>query len=489
MWSVPLQRIRRMREGGTDGFTLIEMVVTLFLVTMALGALASTLIAASLGNHASEQRAKANQYAAQCLEQAMSTTWSALAPGTSACSVPSPFSATQTVAWVGNGTGYDYKHIAVAVAWTTAATTRTVSVDGLRAPTTSEVAPPEHNPVIIPALTLSSTGITPASETLQSNGALSQDVTLTVTTSRAASSVLTTFATTTGNQTVALTGDANQTTWTLTIHTTDPYLFNSGPEAWSITATGSNSAPANGSISNTLNPYASATTTMSAGNPAPATQQLDSNDYLSNAITFQATTSAAVSTVVVSWTDKNGVPRSLSLTGATGGTTWSGTLAAGSGSGAFNPGTQTFTFTATASGQSIAPVTKSVGLSAPLGQISVDTFSMVGAPNNADEVCISKSGTNNNNPWQTEYLQFTIHNPGTSNVSVTWTNNTATSPAVALVTTNADGSMVYQATVPTTAVFKDTTTTFTVSVSRTDGANAAPTHQATVVSVSSSGSC
>jgi prepilin-type N-terminal cleavage/methylation domain-containing protein len=478
-------RLTRLADGDA-GFTLIEMVVALGVATIALGALAAGLIAAVQGNRVSELRSRANQVAAQCMEQAMATPWSSLTVGSSSCSgVPSGFTGNRTVSWK-NATTYDEKQILVAISWTAAGNSRSLTLTGLRAPTTSEVTPPYVNSSTTAAavLTITSQGITPASEQLQSNGALSQDVTVFITTSQAASTVTLSFTTTGGSVSVPMTGANGATTWTATVHTTDAYRFNAGTESWSLVANDGSSTPAYSTLTNTLTAASASPVTLTVGSPAPSNEQLDTNYYLTSAITFSATTSAAASSVSVTWTDKNGTTQTGAMTGANGGTSWTLTLAAGSASGVFPSGTEAFSFVASANGLDSASVTKSVGLTPPLGNITVTSVVLTGEPTGKDAICVAS----NNSTSQTQTLTFTLANGGTTpTVAVAWTNDSNSSPSVTSTGTNGDGSVNYVATIPNNAQtkFKGSSTVFTLTVKRSDGAQAAPTATKSVFSGSS----
>jgi len=528
------------RRYNDEGFTLVEMLVSLVLLALVLSSFLGVTLSAVASNRLAEGRTTANQVLAEQLELLQATKWSRAGLRSGDCGFPGAsdvgqdtvqlndarqpgdpypqfggacaasagqaavvrggitYTVVQHITWnddAADGTGaadtdydgtHDEKRFLVMVSWTQPGKARTVTATALRAPTTSEVTPRSPKAVGF-VLSASATG----HQTLDTANALTAPVVLTVQTSAAATAVTVTYATRllVSLPPVALVPDALGTTWTATLPI-GTCCFNAGSEIF--TFRGSTPLTTASATASVALRSSTALFTMT-GSAAPTTVGLDSNNLLTAAVTLNVTTSIAVGTVYATFV-RNGVSVDQNLTPDSSYKSWTTTLPLGSGP--FAAGSLALTLTAsTSSGDN--SVGRSVTLTPYLAPISV-TSVVLGRADGTDAtaggVCVSDPG--NSRKYQmssTRLLTATFANKISSDlVSLLWNNGPAASaePTPTVAGPDSSGATTYTWTYPLYAKygFSPGSTTPTVTVTRSDGTSATFT-PAPTYNVADSASC
>jgi hypothetical protein len=528
--------LERRRASDEEGFTLVELVVSLMLITLVLSSFLMVTLQAVAGGRIADGRTKANQILTERLELLQATKWSLTGlfagdcgywgatdggeptvtlTGSRAGSEPYPllggscaattgqagisrggntYTVQQHITWrddPADGTGgsdtdydgtHDQKHFTVTVSWTQAGKLRSVSADAYRSPTTSEVTPKAPKAVGF-VLDASATG----DQILDSTNALSTAITLTVVTSQAASSVTTTYQTRTGTTVPqALTPDASYTTWTKTLPV-GACCFNAGAEIFNFSGT-AGSAVANATAQVSLRSSTAGFTVT--GSAQPSSIPLTQTNQLSTAINLSATTSTAVATVYVTYI-QNGAAVDLNLSPNSSRTTWTGSIPANSAT--FVDGPLSVTFTASTS-TGDATYGRSVTLTPYVAPVTINSIALLKADNSDASsvgICIADNGNSGHfSQYTTRKLVATFQNLITTGaskdtVALTWTNlhsGGSVVPATPVVSgpdSSGVTTITWTYTVnndygfgPSNKNAASPATTPTVTVTRTDGSSA-----------------
>lgn len=398
----------RMRDD--DGFTLVEMISALIVLTVALSGLAAAAIAGVRSTQSSAVRSAALELAQQELERLRTMDWdyvghyadesgwgSGYASGESlvkvSASTPSPrpadvpylaavdhvvdgvtYQVTTRVTWAGSsstspndGTTYAAKRLSVSVSWTYKGKTDTVSLQGLRSPNAREVKPPGS--VTYTAIQILNPSVGPA-QTLTSGGATTKNLVLLASTDVIAASVAAVYTLSTGQSaTVDLTPDATYKYWTATLPIgSGP--FAPGTTTFTFTATHASgttgTATADVSLQEASVPFALTGASATTANP-----QLVTGYYTQAAINLSVSASTTASSVDVTYPLQGGTTSSpIALTYSGG--AWVGSVPVGTGP--LTPGSLTLTFSGTSATGATATTTAVVTLTEPtLGAISIMT--------------------------------------------------------------------------------------------------------------------
>jgi Tfp pilus assembly protein FimT len=146
---------RRERGTGDEGVTLVELMVTILILTGVFLALTYASINGVASTHKAASQVGADQVVNATIEDLRTQTWSAVAPsGTSTTLTSSTqvvsgvtYTITGTISWVDdacNGTGTtpkDYLKFDITASWKTRNVTRTENVIAYRNPTLVEMTP------------------------------------------------------------------------------------------------------------------------------------------------------------------------------------------------------------------------------------------------------------------------------------------------------------------------------------------------------------
>lgn len=367
--------MRSRRVDDEAGFTLVEMLVALVIVTMVAGGFLAVLISTVGASRTSEARTTANQVAQDYLEKVVQAPWSSiglyatdsgyqstanngeptvtLTTSPRPANVPSPlvtppaingvsYTVRTDITWQddpsdglgaadANGSTQDIKHVVVTVSWTQSGATRTVVLDDLRSPTAIEVAPSRGT------VGLSVTVSAPSSASLDTSGKLVSALAVTATPSKTISGATLTYTTRTGTQTVAMTSGAGGT-YTASLDSTTG-AFDTGPTSLSVTVTAGSSTASGKATVNLLGPGNSTPTITVTAAPS---QSLNATGTLTQAVALTVTTSSAASSGSVTYPTHGS---SLNGTMSGSGTSWTYTVAKDST--IYDVGYETFSFTMT----------------------------------------------------------------------------------------------------------------------------------------------
>lgn len=504
-------RAYRSREAHNDaGLTLIEMVVALFLASLVLASFVGVAVAGAGASRAADARSRASQVGNAQVEQLKSTTWSTLglydndttSTGSTASNTcasasepivsldttsPTPrlapalerttnlngqqYVVTSCVTWrddSADGTqsagtetdtdqGKDIKHLRVMVAWTLSTTSRSLTLDSVRAPTAAEVPLVSHS---TSTLSLTAVAPSPSSQSLAADYSLSAAMTMTVTANIAATSVTVDYTGRSGAVTKTLTTGDGGTTWTVVIPSgSSGGSFNPGTTTFSVHGTstsGSAQATTTASFSAPPTPF----TVSAAASPSSVT--LSSSGNPSSAVILTATTSTVASSVSVTFPVSSG-SQTRNLTSSNG-TTWTVTLPADSTSGPYTAtSNELFTFTAAASSGSISATATITLTAAAAPSVVINSITVPYFP--SGRICVKQ---NTHNPFQTQAIVVTANNVTVSDTATaTWTSVNSGSTTYASPPTTSAGVTTFRLTIPQTAAFTTASTTITVTVKRT----------------------
>jgi prepilin-type N-terminal cleavage/methylation domain-containing protein len=518
-----LRRLRPLHSGGADdGFTLVELLAALVVMTIAFTALAGALIASIAGTAAAATVSAGNQLAAERIEALRTITWDELGHysdepewgdgrfgGESLVEVadttPTPrpagvpllapqtteirgvtYSVTTRVTWAGSsaaapndGTTYAQKRLSVDVTWTTRGKTRTTSQEGLRAPNSKEMKPPAT--VAGVTISLANAAATP-NQTLDAAGLLTQPVLLRVDTSIAAETVIASYLLASGNAaSEEMTADATQRFWTLTLPVgSGP--FPTGTVTFTFTATHSTGSTASATAGAE---FAAATGAFALTDASSTTtiSQLGIGYFLAAPIALSVKASQTASGVEATYPlsdGSTGGPIALTYDGVT--SSWVGEIPLGAGP--VTPGNLTVTYGGTATAGGTATTTSSVTLQAPtLGAISILKPTVV-PPFCADAKSPFKL-------HRTSVATVEILNVDATSTAVSMAlNGGAAVAATALGTTGPSGGQLFKVSYTNALVLNTTSAPLVVSVSRSaDGAVATQSWTYPVTRKNSSAAC
>ena len=458
-----------MRPGGDDGFTLIELMVALTLIALLASAYLLVSLTAMKTARANEGRTAATQIAQDYLEQVVAQPWSAiglyasdsdfqstangqttvtLTTSPRPSSVPVPLdkktvggieykirtditlqddSSDGTGAADSDGNTKDLKHVVVAVSYLQNGLNKTVTVDGLRSATATEVPPSTGAGSLV--VTVSA----PATQTLTSAGYPSSAITVTATTSKSASSATLTYNTRSGQQSATMTSAAG-TSWTATVPTTAG-PFDTGYLTFGVSAKTASNGSASGSTNTQL-----IIGTGGAGlsvSAAPS-QQLASGNVLSTPIVVTATGTTNLASASLSYATKTGT---VSRTMSGSGTSFSYTIPADST--VYSAGSETFTIQATFSNATSGTGLVTISLydaNLPPDVTGITVNPPTGA-STLNQFCVDK----NYDLWSAQSIDITVSNvASTDTVKLTAPQITTLEFTASYLKTNANGSMVFR---------------------------------------------
>lgn len=411
------RRLRRCAADRDRGFSLVEVTVAMVIVMVVFAALLAALLTGIASAKTEQDRAAANQLAADMVENLRVTDWKKLgfystdfatfpalhdgesvvvAEGTPAAErsddpAPPPtqqvtvnklaYDVTTWVTWAGSsaaapntGSTYAAKRIAVSVSWVSTGSTRTVTTTGLRTPTGKEMAPPVAGGGSASPVTVAGPSVT-AAQTLTSSFGLSAALSVAIETPSTADYVKLTWLQGGTEQSIELLPDATRKYWS---KPSDQLLAGAGPfTAGTFTFTftagrfSGETQSATSSVVFTAPGGASGFVISSSAVTSaidPQAHVLDSSYRTTSVLTVAASTSDSVDSVTATYTLSGGAQVSLPLTGS-GGTSWTATLPVGTGP--FTAGSNTFQLSAK-KGLATAAAAPAVVLSSPaLGAIAV----------------------------------------------------------------------------------------------------------------------
>jgi Tfp pilus assembly protein PilE len=153
-WRLSVLHRLRLRSGD-EGVTLVELMVTIGILTGVFLALTYASINGVASTHTTAAQVGADQVVNTTIEDLRTQTWSAVAPSGSSTTLATStqvvsgvtYTVTGTVSWVDdpcNGTGTttkDYLKLDITASWKTRNLTRTENVIGYRTPTLAEMTP------------------------------------------------------------------------------------------------------------------------------------------------------------------------------------------------------------------------------------------------------------------------------------------------------------------------------------------------------------
>lgn len=496
------------------GVTLIEMVVSLFLVTLVLTGFTALAIAGAGSTLAADMGSRAAEVGNAQVEQLKSTTWTTLGlydsdttlagasaattcPGSGSVvslgsTAPSPRAApalqftsirdghsyvvTSCITWYDDpadgiqaaGTetdsdlGNDVKRLKVTVQWTLLGKVHSQTFEALRSPTATEVPTVTHTTA---TLTLTAATPSPSSQSLAADYSLATPMTLTVTASFPATAVTVTYTGRAGSLTKSLATSDGGTTWTLTMAAgAAGGTFNAGSNTFTFngtSASGSAQASARATFTAPPTPF---TVTASA---APSSVTLSSTGYLSSDVTLRATTSIAATSVTVTFPVTGGTATKSLVSSDN--LVWAGTLAANISPGPYNAtSAEVFTFAASApSGGTSATATITLQAAAAqnvvINSIAESAYKSTTLP--YGRLCVKSAQSQ---PFADQTILITASNVAvTDTASIAWTADNGSSTLYFFGATQSSGVVTFQLTVPRSAVFTSTSTTVTATVKRT----------------------
>ncbi len=458
-----------------DGFTLVEMLVSLIVVALVAGAFMNVLVRSLDSTRGLDVRTRANQLAQDRLESVVSRPWSAVGlfatdagysatgstgqptvtlstPRPTGAPVPSEttvvkgtsFSLRTDITWQDdpvdllgaadrNGDIKDTKHVVVTVGWSSGGRTGQVTLDGLRIPTATEV--PAVGSASAPfTVTVSA----PASQGLTgSNYPTTPGITVVATTSKAASNVSLNFRTRAGPQSVAMVGSGTSWQWDLPA-TTGP--FDIGSTLFTASASTTGSVVTGSTRVQMVAGSGSSTFTASA---APS-QTLTGSFTLAQGITVSVTGGTALQSGSISYSRRDGSVATKPLSGS--GTSWSALVAADTTT--FAPGNLTFNVSAVFLDASTATGSTSVTLYSSELTPEVVRLEVVDAFTTVppyESFCVNNSSA----LYKQTEVRVTVANVLSSDtVRLTAPVLTTTEFAMQYVSTNSDGTLLFRYFVP-----------------------------------------
>ena len=498
-------RFIRERMHTEGGFTLVEVMAALIVLTVAMTGLAGAVIGGIRATQITQVRSAALELAKDRLEALRTMDWDYLGhyqddsgwgtgfhDGESLVSVgattPSPrpvdvpyltpqtvtvkavdYSVSTFVTWVGSSTAapntgstYAAKRLSVDVSYTLNGATQLVHLAGLRAPNSKEMRPASSSAAV--AINITSASVGP-DQTLDATGNTSAVLTLLADTDTVGDSVSAVYTLSSGaTVSVDLTADATGKHWTASVPAGEG-PFAAGSSTFTFTAqhaSGSSSTATDTVLfASPVVPFALSNASVTISNA-----QLITGFYTQAPISLSVKTSTTASAVQVTYPLQSG-SASSPVDLAYNGTAWVGTIA--SGAGPLTPGNVTFTFSATALSGASASSTASLTLAQPtLGAISIikPTVSPGFAQNGVGKLTSASTVT-------VEMLNV----DATGNSVTIKVGSLATANATALGTTGPSGGQLFKITVPKlTSIGNVSSMSVVVNVTRTaDGATATRT--------------
>ncbi|HEU0132827.1 MAG TPA: prepilin-type N-terminal cleavage/methylation domain-containing protein [Mycobacteriales bacterium] len=488
---------RRRRLAGDEGFTLPEMMVALMIIGLVLLTTGGALITSVVAQRLQERNVRGTQLGNAIVEQMRALPWDSLgfyasdsgytatyqsretvtlaevSPHDSRVPSPAPYTVTQGgisytaqvhVVWeddASDGTGaadtngtHDFKHVYVDLSWLGAKATRSVSVEGTRAPTIEEVAPAGQ--AAVTPFVIKSYAATPTTSTIDGSGLTTATLAFSATTSTVATSMTISYKDRNNTtKTLAMSAPAGTgSTWTASLPTgSGP--FNSGSVTYSLAAVGPLGAAASSNVSVSYSVSTTPSFNIDTHAVSPSSVQLDAAGYTTQQMTVTVHTTTPASAVSVKYAGKTGTSAGFALNSSDAGQTWTKVFPVGTGP--FNSGGSTFTVTGTSQGGATAQWATTVTMLAA----SATPVAIVGVTVSPTPFCVSDSAYT---LWQS-----TIYYIGVSGVSstdvvdVTFNDDSKTSASL----TNGflyNGYYVFQTTLPTTMKWSAAGTALVASI-------------------------
>jgi len=369
------------------GFTLVESLVGMVILSIVFTAMAGFLVTAVKAQAANERRIKGTQVGNKAVEDLRALPWGTLgfyasdagytatyngadtvtlaepvAPATKDPNAPSPSTTTVTVGGVtysqtlhivwfddpGDGTGgsdndtntHDAKKVIADLTWTVGSQTKSLSVSGVRSPTVDEVMPRGQG--VVSPFQISSFTASPNTSNLEWNGVTTEAITFNVTTSVSASQARLTWTDRDGLSTTAImSAPSSNTQWTYTLPVNSG-PFNTGPVTFKVRAYAPAGATVDGTV--TVN-FAVSSVALDITTPTvtPSSVDIDSSGRNLADLTVTATATTPVSSMTVTYPTKTGnVTATMNLSNSS----HTGTFTLAALSAAFTGGVKSFVVTA-----------------------------------------------------------------------------------------------------------------------------------------------
>ena len=474
-----LQRLRVTRDDEA-GFTLVETMVALVVIAIVFAAMAGFLITSIKAQAANERRVRAAQVGNQAVEDLRALPWDVLGfyatdagyeatyngaetvtlatPADGVRDSRAPLPGPQTVA--SNGTTYtrtlhitwfddpgdglsaadddsdthDAKRVRASLSWNVGTETKTLEVEGVRAPTIDEVMPRGQD-VVNPFQVQSFSG-TPAAMPLDSAGKTTSPITFSLHTTVASSQVRLSFTDRDNlTQSYFMAAPSSNTDWTFTLPAgSGP--FDIGTVPFTARAYAPAGATADG-VANVVFSTSSATLDISTPTVSPSSIDIDSSGKNTQAIVVTATATTSVTSMTVTYPTSSGnVTATMNLSESN----TKGTYTIPAGSGTFTAGS--VQWTVTASGDGTASRSTTVTYVPPaITQVSITGLTV------SPSIC-AHNGNGTLNRQSLVYV--TVSGVATTDtVVLEFTDSNATKVSASYYGTNADGSMLFRATLAT----------------------------------------
>lgn len=469
-----LERLRVKRDD--DGFTLVETMVALVVISIVFSALAGFLVTSIKAQAANERRIRATQVGNQAVEDLRALPWDVLgfyasdagyqptvggletvtlappASGTRDDRVPLPgeqeiaangitYKRTLNVLWFddpGDGIGaadndsdtHDAKLVRAKLSWQVGTGAKTLNVEGLRAPTADEVTP--RGVGVVSPFQVQAFTANPSTMALDSAGRTKAPITFSLRTTIAASQVRLSYVDR-GNvtQSFIMTAPSSNTDWTYTLPT-GTGSFDVGTLAFSARAY----APAGATADGTTNVTFSLSTTtldISTPNVSPSSVDIDSSGRNTQPITVTATATTSVTSMTVSYPTRGGVVTAvMNLSNSN----TQGTYTLPAMTGQFNGGSVQWTVTASGNGSASRSTTVTY-VPPAIVPVAIDALGV------SPTLCAHHG---NGSLLRLSYVYITVSGLSTTDkVKLEFTDSLATKVDATFFSTNSSGSRVFRA--------------------------------------------
>ncbi|HEX8003956.1 MAG TPA: type II secretion system protein [Mycobacteriales bacterium] len=516
-----LERLRVTRD--EEGFTLIEMMVALVVISIVFAASAGFLITSIKTQSVNERRVRATQVGNRAIEDLRALPWSVLGfyatdPGyqatvsgsaTVTLTMPAsgvrdsraPLPGTQTltdggvtyqrtlnILWFddpGDGTGgadadgdtHDAKLLRAALTWNVAGSAKALTVQGLRAPTIEEVVPKAQ--AAVNPFQVQSFAANPATETLYANGRTMDDITFTLHTTFAASQVRLSFVDRDNlTQTFLMLAPSSNTDWTYTLPA-GAGPFDTGTHAFTARAYAAAGATADGTVNVSFN-VSSIAFDISTPTVSPSSIDIDSSGRNTVAVTVTATATAPTTSMSVTYPTKSG-NATATMNLSNGSTVGTYTIPALTGS--FSAGAVEWTVTASGIGGTASRAVSVTYVPPAVQQVAISSLTV------SPSLC-AHNGNGSLNRQSLVYVA-TTGLASTDKVKLEFTDSQATKADASYFGTDSSGKLWFRASVAA-GTMKWNTTAGVVTATATrypDLTQTQRTFSVTVTFASGSGNC
>lgn len=343
-----LERLR-VRRDDEAGFTLVETMVSLVVISIVFAAMGGFLVTSIKAQATNERRVRATQVGNKAIEDLRALPWDVLgfyasdagyvadvdgaetvtldepADGARDSRAPLPgkqtvvdgdvsYTRTLDIVWFDDpgdgldtadddGDTHDAKLIRAALSWQVGEGTKNLTVEGLRAPTADEVTPRGQD--VVSPFQVQSFTPTPSAMSLDAAGKTKAPIEFALTTTLAASQVRLSWVDRDNiTQTATMTAVSSNTQWTYTLPTgTGP--FDIGATSFNARAFAAAGATADAASEVT---FSVSSTTLDISTPAvsPSSIDIDSSGRNTQPITVTAVATESVSSMTVTYPAKSG---------------------------------------------------------------------------------------------------------------------------------------------------------------------------------------